>query len=49
MSIREGPPKDSVEKRALERVTDAIISVNDNFEYHVSVEQNQNYLSLTLS
>jgi PAS domain S-box-containing protein len=33
MSIEQGPPKDNIEKRALERVTDAIISVDEDFRY----------------
>ena len=45
MSIKGGPHRDSVEKRALERVTDAIISVNEDFEYTYLNQHAQELLS----
>lgn len=45
MSVEKGPPKNNVEKKTLERVTDAIISVNDDFEYTYLNQYAQQLLS----
>lgn len=45
MSVERGPPKNNVEKKTLERVTDAIISVNDDFEYTYLNQYAQQLLS----
>lgn len=45
MSVEKGPPKDNAEKKTLERVTDAIISVNDDLEYTYLNQYAQQLLS----